>query len=270
MASMSSSYLTPPHTSPVTPTSPTPHVTTAGPLIVTHLATTNPTLQTCSLTHPELTPGPARLQQDLHLLALFPDNTTLHWRPSWFPPNTSPLGVWTLHNPPNVVTTRLPYLHGRERFTRRPRRPDDPAPLFIKDWKAWETYCGKSGIPVGFLGAAHMELLQVAAEESSRSELRRMHEAEGVLYPEPPVRGSYMLASAACETLLPRKFRKLVEGERVVVDAGGRLRVVVKEEEKDRVGLSRGYRWSCVPWTSDMEEDCQPLTLRLRGWNAER
>jgi hypothetical protein len=79
-----------------------------------------------------VSPAPTRLQQDLLLLTSFNDNTSLHWRPAWFPRQTGLL--WTLHNPPNVVTERLPSngQHGMQVFTRRMRRPEDPAPLFMK------------------------------------------------------------------------------------------------------------------------------------------
>lgn len=100
--------------------------------------------------------APARLQQDLLLLTSFNDNTSLHWRPAWFPPNPNPgpNGTWTLHNPPNVVTERLPTnqaQHGTQVYTRRMRREGDPGPIFIKDWAAWERYCEVYGVPKDFL-----------------------------------------------------------------------------------------------------------------------
>jgi hypothetical protein len=78
---------------------------------------------------------PKRLQLDLLLLTSFPDNSTLYWRPPWFAQLPPPLSHWTLHNPPNVVTERLPQtsthsrhvyqdvgaLAARVRFVRGPR-----------------------------------------------------------------------------------------------------------------------------------------------------
>lgn len=117
-----------------------------------------PTLQPTTTTTGTNTPAPppARLQQDLLLLTSFNDNTSLHFRPAWFPPNPNPgpNGTWTLHNPPNVVTERLPSnqaQHGMQVFTRRVRREGDPAPLFVKDWRVWERYCEVYGVPRDFL-----------------------------------------------------------------------------------------------------------------------
>jgi hypothetical protein len=49
-----------------------------------------------------------RFQQDLLVLTDLNDNSTLHWRPAWFVQESFSKKFWTLHNPPNVVTEKLP------------------------------------------------------------------------------------------------------------------------------------------------------------------
>ena len=91
-----------------------------------------------------------RLQQDLLVLTSLPDNSTLHFRPSWFPQQPHSKQMWTLHNPPNVVSERVAGVYDPKRkglgvpppvWTRRLRRDDDPPPAYIKTWKHWQWYC---------------------------------------------------------------------------------------------------------------------------------
>jgi hypothetical protein len=103
-----------------------------------------------------------RLQFDLLLLTSFSDNSTLHWRPSWFSQAPFSLSPWTLHNPPNVVTERLPQAaaHSRHVYTRRMRRAGDPAPAYIKTWEHWRRVCALYGVPEDFLCEEQVGLMR--------------------------------------------------------------------------------------------------------------
>jgi hypothetical protein len=112
-------------------------------------------------TTPTNTP-PKRLQLDLLLLTSFPDNSTLYWRPPWFAQLPPPLFHWTLHNPPNVVTERLPQTsaHSRHVYTRRMRRAGDPEPAYIKTWAHWRHVCALYEVPEDFLCEAQVALMR--------------------------------------------------------------------------------------------------------------
>lgn len=109
------------------------------------------------------------------------------------------------------------------------------------------------------------------------------------LYPEPPsaLTGYYVLDPRTYATHLPAKFRHVVppssgvegeqeeeegqSGEVVVVHSDGRLTVEEWESARDGVLASRvgrGHRWSPHPWTAAMEESCEPLKVRVRGWTS--
>ncbi|KAJ4989788.1 hypothetical protein SVAN01_04625 [Stagonosporopsis vannaccii] len=238
-------------------------------------------------------PTPEQLKHDLLLLTAFPDNTTLHFRPAWFPPlppphppqSATPTSIpplWTLHNPPNVVTERLPACSGGiQLFTRRMRRPSDPAAVYIRDWQAWARYCEGSGVPLCWLGEGHVGMLGEAMGEEKRVS------PQHPLYPEPPSprSASYFLDPTTYSTHLPAKFchvvpplsggedeQKAQSGEVVVVHSDGRLTVSEWASGRDGVVKSqagRGYRWSVRPWTTAMEESCRPLKVRVRGWKRE-
>ena len=107
-------------------------------------------------------PTVKRFQQDLLILTGFNDNSSLHWRPAWFVEGRAKGMMWTLHNPPNVVTEPLPN-DGKEMqmYTRRMRRGNDPPPLYIKDWDHWARYCGIYGIPHDFLNEDQVRLMRV-------------------------------------------------------------------------------------------------------------
>jgi hypothetical protein len=93
-----------------------------------------------------------RWQEDLLILTGFNDNSTLHWRPSWFAQSGYATGFWTLHNPPGVVTELLPMKElGRSVITRRMRRYDDAPAPYIKSWDHWYRYCEMYGVPLDFL-----------------------------------------------------------------------------------------------------------------------
>lgn len=103
-----------------------------------------------------------RCQQDLLILTSFNENESLHWRPSWFAQELNSKHFWTLHNPPNVVTERMPYSgKGRAYFTRRLRTAGDAGPYFIKSWAHWAEYCTMYGVPSDFLCEVQIELLRL-------------------------------------------------------------------------------------------------------------
>lgn len=107
-------------------------------------------------------PSIRRLQQDLLILTSFNDNSSLHWRPCWFNEDSAPATMWTLHNPPDVVTEPLPTdCRGPRTYTRRMRRADDPAPLYIKDWEHWARYCSMYGVPRDLLCEEHVRLMRM-------------------------------------------------------------------------------------------------------------
>ncbi|KAJ4293244.1 hypothetical protein N0V90_008526 [Kalmusia sp. IMI 367209] len=95
----------------------------------------------------DVDPRLKRLQQDLLILTSLPDNSSLAWRPSWFTVPTFALNLWTLHNPPHVITEELPKngALGRQVMTRRMRRKGDREPMWIKTQMQWEKYCDMPG-----------------------------------------------------------------------------------------------------------------------------
>lgn len=153
-------YLSPPRSGVATHPS-TPH--SANPAAQPATPVSEMTLPTSIFPPPSFPqPEPAHLQRDLLVLTSFNDNTTLRWRPSWFPALISPLELWSLHNPPDVVTEPLPKVRGGiQHFTRRMRRPSDPAPRYIKTWLHWHQYCKLYSIPVDFLSEEHVKVLQM-------------------------------------------------------------------------------------------------------------
>ncbi|KAH7079010.1 hypothetical protein BKA63DRAFT_256198 [Paraphoma chrysanthemicola] len=223
----------------------------------------------------DATPALKRLQQDLLILTSFPDNSSLFWRPPWFPPGPHAGNLWTLHNPPNVVTERIrnPPNPLWVVYTRRMRREGDPEPVYIKSWTQWRRVCDLYGVPRDFLDEGMVRLvglgLGVDGEGSGIQAPRNWP-----LYPEPqiPGLGAYTLDPARCATHLPRKFHNLTTGdhdagfvEQVEVDADGVLHVVQREEYVRGVA---DRRWNWVPWTREQEKSCAELKVRVRGWNS--
>jgi hypothetical protein len=120
-------------------------------------------------------PAVKRLQQDLLILTGFNDNSSLHWRPAWFDEGRFEGSMWTLHNPPNVVTEPLPNNRkGMQLYTRRMRRGSDLLPQYIKSWDHWARYCDIYGIPHDFLSEEQVRLMRTglprAADGSSLCE----------------------------------------------------------------------------------------------------
>jgi hypothetical protein len=113
-----------------------------------------------------------RFQQDLLILTSFCENDTLHWRPSWFPQDPFSATFWTLYNPPNVVTELLPHHElGRLVYTRRMRRPEDSAPLYIQTWEHWYHVCNLRGIPHDFLCEEQVKLLRLGLPRNAHGML---------------------------------------------------------------------------------------------------
>ncbi|KAG9187657.1 hypothetical protein G6011_05528 [Alternaria panax] len=75
-----------------------------------------------------------RRQQDLLVLTDLNDNSTLHWRPSWFKWDPFNKICWTLHNSPNVVIEKLPSTVPRSKdyYTRRIWHNGDRLTIYIK------------------------------------------------------------------------------------------------------------------------------------------
>ena len=166
---------TPPYSAPSTP------IMRKGalPLVSTPKSTSSvtftPTLNIPeNLTHEliEKVPELKRWQEDLLILTSFNDNSTLHWRPSWFAQSGCSTGFWTLHNPPGVVTEFLPMKElGRPVTTRRIRRYGDvPAP-YIKSWDHWYRYCEMYRVPVDFLCEEQIRLMRLGLSKAGSVEL---------------------------------------------------------------------------------------------------
>jgi hypothetical protein len=116
------------------------------------------------LTQPmvEANPELKRLQQDLLILTSFNDNISLYWRPSWFNKTSLDSDLWTLHNPPHVVTQQLPLRpQGRQIMTRRLRRFGDTDPAYFKTQMDWDRYCNLYGILHDFLCEDQVRLLRL-------------------------------------------------------------------------------------------------------------
>jgi hypothetical protein len=103
-----------------------------------------------------------RFQKDLLILTSFNDNSTLHWRPSWFQQESFSANFWTLYNPPDVVTELLPHPPmGRLVYTRRMRHTSDPPASYIRTWQHWSRVCDLRGIPRDFLCEKQIELMRL-------------------------------------------------------------------------------------------------------------
>jgi len=121
-----------------------------------------------------------RRQQDLLILASLNDNSTLHWRPSWFQQHPFNQKFWTLHNPPNIVTEKIPNTKyaAKEYYTRRMRRPDDQEPLYIKSWDHWKRYCDMYGVPCDFFCQEQIALMRLGLPRNVKGELIRKHASD--------------------------------------------------------------------------------------------
>ncbi|KAF2632696.1 hypothetical protein BU25DRAFT_470593 [Macroventuria anomochaeta] len=259
---------TPPYTGPATPSPEPPHSASPGVQLATPIM----------LTQTEVDPNPTvkRFQQDLLILTGFNDNSILHWRPVWFSQNSSTSGMWTLHNPPNIVTERLPNnCKEAQLFTRRMRQIRDPPPQYIKSWDHWKRYCDLCGAPHNFLCEKHVWLMRMGLPRSPDGFL--CTPPQYPLYPEPSCPGRYVIAPSIYSTHLHRKFQRIVSAspyvdqdhvECVVVEATGELTIESHEDRSSYHNPGKGHRWSYLPWTTEMEKSCRPLTIKLRLWNV--
>ncbi|KAH7126940.1 hypothetical protein B0J11DRAFT_432719 [Dendryphion nanum] len=234
-----------------------------------------------------------RLQTDLLVLTGFVDNSTLHWRPTWFPTLSHSPKFWTLHNPPNVITEPLPhYPLSSPMYTRRLRRPTDPPPRFITDWNHWKDYCTLHNIPPDFLNATMIKLLRLGLLYSASGNL--LPPPTWPLYPEPqPLNtGTYILNPTSYHHL-PKKFQSIGPRESIVIRSTGKIDVLnTTETEKlyfhasqwthysgtgryqddatycadldvARKSQGPGRRWAYLPWTKEQEESCAPFKIRI-------
>jgi hypothetical protein len=114
-----------------------------------------------------------RFQQDLLILTSFNDNETLHWRPHWFKQEPYSKQFWTLYNPPNVMTERLPSNNPTKRlvYTRRMRRAEDDPPFYIKTWDQWYRVCDLRGVPRDFLCKEQVELMRLGLPRNGEGNL---------------------------------------------------------------------------------------------------
>jgi hypothetical protein len=114
-----------------------------------------------------------RLQQDLLLLTSLNDNSSLYWRPSWFQQDDFNEKIWTLHNPPNIVTERLPSAGPRSKdyYTRRIRRDDDAPSIYIKNWDHWDEYCRLHGVPLDYLAVDQIDLMHMGLPRDDKGAL---------------------------------------------------------------------------------------------------
>ncbi|PVI06632.1 hypothetical protein DM02DRAFT_724298 [Periconia macrospinosa] len=213
-----------------------------------------------------------RHQKDLIILSTLPDNTSLTWRPSWFPPHTpenppSKTGTWTLHNPPHVVTEALPSGEADAVImTRRMRKEGDRPPVFIKTQAEWERYCQVNRVPTWLFMDKSLLLLNLGLERDENGDV--CAPPTWPLYPEPLHYSSYVLSEKSLKNL-PRQFHHLAKnygrnGKRVVVYPDGAL--IVRDArwvEKHGVPmLPVGKHWSYIPWTRE-QEGLDPPTLDL-------
>ncbi|KAF3034647.1 hypothetical protein E8E11_005059 [Didymella keratinophila] len=196
MATAASGYRTPPHEGLATP----PRSSAKGTVDDSQLATPtsvkwesprpetpvynvpNPTPRTQK--EVDSSPTVKRFQQDLLILTAFNDNSSLHWRPAWFERGGFRGSMWTLHNPPNVVTEPLPNDgKGMQMYTRRTRRRSDPPPQYIKDWDHWIRYCDIYGIPHDFLNEDQVRFMRMGLPRTAHGSI--CTPPQFPLYPEP-------------------------------------------------------------------------------------
>ncbi|KAF1940495.1 hypothetical protein EJ02DRAFT_229007 [Clathrospora elynae] len=300
---------TPPCSEPSTPNAVTrklPHSSAPSePATPTSISTTSPgsasSLDPESLTQALVEPDLRlrRFQKDLLVLTGFNENETLHWRPSWFIQDPFATRFWTLQNPPDVVTEKLPIAgpRGKQYYTRRMRKPADPEPYYIKSWGHWRRYCDMYGIPYDFLCEKQIEIMRLGLP---RTEERVLCPPPSYpLYPEPqPLgHGRYILDPFTYFSHLLPKFHLVKhtadvqsELEAVVVHSTGALKVEPREnmfshhsqwthfdgtggyiqdtvhsfDELAPKEQGLGRRWSYAPWTSEQEESCKRATLMVK------
>ncbi|CAE7206375.1 hypothetical protein P3342_011407 [Pyrenophora teres f. teres] len=306
------SHETPPYSGPNTPES-----NTSGPEEVA-VGITTPTSFTATSPQPvskvrgssflipenltqavvERTPQLKRLQRDLLILTSFNDNSTLHWRPFWFKQDPFNKKSWTLHNPPAVVTEKVPNTNyaAKEYYTRRMRRAGDRNPLYIKDWGQWRRYCDMYGVPYDFLCKEQIGLMRLGLSRNVEGEITSPPSYP--LYPEPQPLGCgrYILDPETYSTHLPRKFHsvnhdaeELANVEAVIVHSDGALKVERREnmfmhdsqwthydgygeyrddehyvmDDRAPKQQGRSRRWSYLPWTNEQDESCR-LLVKLK------
>jgi hypothetical protein len=113
------------------------------------------------------------VQRDLLVLTSMVDNSALSYRPTWFFTPQLCHEFWTLHNPPDVVSELLPKRTQLDRqvMTRRMRRFDDAAPMYLKTAADWARYCVLYGVPWDFLCEDQVRLLRLGLLRDRRGQL---------------------------------------------------------------------------------------------------
>ncbi|CAN9240758.1 unnamed protein product [Alternaria alternata] len=180
-----------------------------------------------------------RHQQDLLVLTSLNDNSTLHWRPSWFKQVPFNDSFWTLHNPPDVVTEKLPSSvpQSKDYYTRRMRQQGDRPPIYIETWDHWDRYCELYGVPLDFLSEDQVGLMRLGLPRTEKG--------------------------ALCERKdeMPKHHIKwtLSDGK---TENGGDSGYDAVSNSLNQQGPAR--RWTYVPWTSEQDESCKRLSLVVK------
>ncbi|KAF2032222.1 hypothetical protein EK21DRAFT_61407 [Setomelanomma holmii] len=281
---MDKHHNTPPYSGPNTPNVDPTEIPTLDPATPTRLTPMSTGHATQKLNIPEnLTqadvdadPHHKRLQRDLLILTSFNEGSTLHWRPLWFTSEDKfPDQSWTLFNPPDVVTEFLPSntkeKYPRQVHTRRMRRPEDPEPSYIKTWEHWERVCELRGVPRDVLCEEHVRLMRLGVPRDGKGGI--CAPPNWPLYPEPQRPGlePYTLRPEVYASHLPSKFRNLVNSQatqgvvkQVEVHSNGAIAV---KECEGHVHTRQDRKWNWVPWTTEQEESCEKVYLRVRLWD---
>ena len=93
--------------------------------------------------------------------------------------------MWTLHNPPNVVTEPLPNDgKGMQMYTRRMRRRSDPPPQYIKDWDRWARYCDIYGTPHDLLNEDQVRLMRMGLPRNANGSICSNCHEKLIMYKE--------------------------------------------------------------------------------------
>ncbi|CAN9296261.1 unnamed protein product [Alternaria alternata] len=196
-----------------------------------------------------------RHQQDLLVLTSLNDNSTLHWRPSWFKQVPFNDSFWTLHNPPDVVTEKLPSSvpQSKDYYTRRMRQQGDRPPIYIETWDHWDRYCELYGVPLDFLSEDQVGLMRLGLPRTEKGAL-----CEDVQVVVVHSDGALTIER---KDEMPKHHIKwtLSDGK---TENGGDSGYDAVSNSLNQQGPAR--RWTYVPWTSEQDESCKRLSLVVK------
>ncbi|KAF2654586.1 hypothetical protein K491DRAFT_559200, partial [Lophiostoma macrostomum CBS 122681] len=173
-----------------------------------------------------------RFQMDLLVLTSLPE-TSINWRPSWFP--QGPSKMWHCYNPPDVVTVSLPYASNGSPnnfayFTRRMRQKDDPPSLYIKTWDAWNQYCAVTGVPKDFLNKDMIKLMRLGLLRAFDGSL--VAPPSLPRYPEPwNTDLDHWVLDPSLYHTFPPPFRNVHTDKVVVMRSNGALEIQPRQEQ---------------------------------------